>query len=147
MEPEPLFEEPSSEGIFVVAVVALMEVALYRSVVASVGAALAVSMHRSACAHLASRRDRFIRALPRALAEAGKAAAVGVRATDALIVPAGAFLGSLAGGVLGAIAGVPPAIFTFGLSIPLGGALGSAAGSVVGVSVAAVAWLCKAAKR
>mmetsp|Transcript_108183 Transcript_108183/g.286680 ORF Transcript_108183/g.286680 Transcript_108183/m.286680 type:complete len:282 (+) Transcript_108183:68-913(+) len=51
----------------------------------------------------------------------------------------GAATGLAAGGVAGAAAGLPLALFTFGLSIPAGAILGSGAGLVLGVAAGATA--------
>mmetsp|Transcript_147220 Transcript_147220/g.472875 ORF Transcript_147220/g.472875 Transcript_147220/m.472875 type:complete len:299 (+) Transcript_147220:61-957(+) len=51
----------------------------------------------------------------------------------------GAATGLAAGGVAGAAAGLPLALFTFGLSIPAGAILGSGAGLVLGAAAGATA--------
>ena len=160
-------EAPTLEGFFVVAVIIAVECATPSRAAAPLAAALAFSARRVVCDCLRAWTDRLAFALPRQLTLAFFRGALPPQATstytppafvdatyplsshakDALIVPTGAFLGSLAGGLVGALAGMPPAIFTFGLSVPLGGALGSAAGTVIGVSVATTAWLQTARRK
>jgi len=56
--------------------------------------------------------------------------------SGAVVLGAGAGgAGFLAGGAVGAAAGVVPAIFTFGLSIPIGAAIGSGCGLLAGTAV------------
>lgn len=45
--------------------------------------------------------------------------------------------GSAVGGVVGAAAGIIPAVFTFGLSVPVGGTIGAACGLLTGFSAGA----------
>jgi len=49
----------------------------------------------------------------------------------------GAATGTLAGGAAGAVAGLPLALFTFGLSIPVGAMVGGGAGCVLGTAAGA----------
>merc|ERR1719219_2116413 len=44
-------------------------------------------------------------------------------------------IGLAGGGAVGAVCGIVPAIFTFGLSIPIGAAIGAGTGLVVGTAV------------
>jgi len=66
------------------------------------------------------------------------ASAVGGAAT---IGASGGATGVIAGGIAGVACGIPPALFTFGLSIPLGAMVGSGAGLVIGTSVGGIAGL------
>lgn len=60
--------------------------------------------------------------------------------SGAVVVGTGAGVsGLVAGGCAGAVAGLPFALFTFGMSVPLGAALGGSAGLVTGAAAGATA--------